>query len=74
MANSASISRFVRLEVGSSMIRTFVSTDRAFTTSTICCWAMLKSFTMVSGDNSTPRRASSALLSSRIFFSSICRV
>ena len=67
ISKSLVISRLVREEVGSSIITSLTSLDRALTTSTICIWAMLSFLTRVLGFMSNPRLSISSLLSRIIF-------
>ena len=54
VAKSCSISRSVRAEVGSSITSSRGSRERAFATSTICCWAIPRPLTFSRGSMSTP--------------------
>ena len=56
--NNCSTSSLEREDVGSSMTMIRPSKDTAFTISTICCWAIVKDSTSVSGWILTPRFAS----------------
>ena len=71
VAKSCSVSRSEREEVGSSMMRILDLMESALATSTICCWAVLKSAIRVCVSTCMFRLWSSAAASACIFLWSI---
>ena len=66
MRNRSSISRAVKAEVGSSMMRMRASIDSALAISTICCLEMGRSPTTVRGEMSILSRPSTSAASASI--------
>ena len=64
MRKSSSISVLVRAAVGSSMMRTEASSERALAISTICCCATLRSRTLARGSSLRWSRSMSSAVSS----------